>query len=107
LKRSIACSKKGTPAIVTVSTTKARITSIKCAIYTSDLINIGVRVTNLNGQFWSVVGSKFKRNKFLMTGVKEACVLYILVTSKASFLLLPNALVSVSIRRGCEISMVF
>ncbi|ORZ07452.1 hypothetical protein BCR42DRAFT_463121 [Absidia repens] len=132
----MAWSKKGTPAIVTVPTTKANATSILVAILAIFLINVSLRVpkrikkrkfglaangcsvtldemdkcTELKGyylvmdsapihssadiekyihssrisiclyssQFWSVVESKAKKNKFLeketlMTRISEAC----------------------------------
>ncbi|RCH89437.1 hypothetical protein CU097_009794 [Rhizopus azygosporus] len=45
LKRGMAWSKKGTPAIVTVPTTKANATSILGGISASGLINVSLRVT--------------------------------------------------------------
>ncbi|KAI9252478.1 hypothetical protein BY458DRAFT_582531 [Sporodiniella umbellata] len=44
LKQSMARSKKGTPVIVTVPSTKANIASILCAISTTGLINVSLRV---------------------------------------------------------------
>ena len=44
LKRDMACSKKGTPAIVTMPTTKANATSILGAIFATGLINVSLRV---------------------------------------------------------------
>ncbi|CEP10482.1 hypothetical protein, partial, partial [Parasitella parasitica] len=44
LKRGMAWSKKGTPAIVTVPTTKANATSILGAISATGLINVSLRV---------------------------------------------------------------
>ncbi|OAD69856.1 hypothetical protein PHYBLDRAFT_149037 [Phycomyces blakesleeanus NRRL 1555(-)] len=95
LKRGMAWSKKGTPAVITVPTTKANATSILGAISATGLINATLdemdKYPDMKGHYLGMDNAPIHSSSDI-------------VLSKALFLILLNALTSVSTKRDYKIS---